>query len=114
MGPAEAAAWRAERYKEARAALAYLTKYERLVVYSPIVHYHDVALNYDMPTDAGFWEKANVGMLHFARELIVLKNINWSISRGVTNERRAAGEMGKQVSYLEIIKPGEVYTRLWG
>ena len=42
-------------------------------VYSPIVHCHELALKYELPTDFTFWRAYNFAMLRHADELFVLK-----------------------------------------
>lgn len=60
------------------------------VVFSPIVHCHELAHKYDLPKDAKFWEKYDHSMLRLASALYILQIPGWEQSRGVTMERELA------------------------
>lgn len=55
-------------------------------VYSPIVHYHEMAAKYKFPTDFEFWKKINMDMLRRAEEMWVLDIPGWMESVGVQAE----------------------------
>jgi hypothetical protein len=74
-----------ERYKEHLALAALLTK-RKLTVYAPIIHYHDMAQTYNMPTDAEFWNEHNRHMIFRSRGVILLCFPNWAQSKGVRKE----------------------------
>ncbi len=59
-------------------------------VYSPIVHCHELARKYNLPTDAAFWEQYNFAMLAPSQGLEVLHLPGWKDSRGLAGERRFA------------------------
>ena len=61
-----------------------------LYVYSPIVHWHAVALKHSLPTDAAFWDKFNMTMLRRADGIILLKLPGWETSRGCARELSVA------------------------
>lgn len=110
LHPAQASLWRTDRYFEARGAVAFLCR-QGIVGYSPIVHFHDVAAHHVMPTDAGYWRIANEAMIYCGREVVVLKNQGWEVSKGVAHEIQFAKNMGKSVRYLEI--DGETFKPIW-
>lgn len=56
------------------------------VVYSPIVHNHEVATKYDLPKDFNFWQQHNFGILAKSSALWVLCLEGWQQSRGVQAE----------------------------
>jgi len=58
----------------------------RHVVYSPIVHWHEVAKRHFLPHDASFWEHQNRSMLELATTLYILTLDGWKESLGVTQE----------------------------
>jgi len=100
--PAQAALWRTDRYLEALRAVYYLTQAEE-IVYSPIVHFHDVAAKFKLRTDAEYWTIQNQIMIYSARRVIVLKNDGWDTSKGVRNEVRMAKQAGKPVFWCNLL-----------
>jgi hypothetical protein len=74
-----------ERYKEHLTVAALLTK-RNLTIYAPIIHYHEMARIYNMPTDADFWVEHNRNMIAPANGVIVLCLPGWAQSKGVRKE----------------------------
>lgn len=66
---------------------------KRKFVYSPIVHCHEIATKYDLPSDFEFWRDYNFDMLRRADALRVLKISGWDTSEGVLAESRLANEL---------------------
>jgi len=56
------------------------------VVFSPILHCHELAINRNLPTDAAFWWKFNRTMLVQASELWLLTLDGWDKSKGMRKE----------------------------
>jgi len=63
---------------------AFLTR--RLWVYSPIVHCHELAQRYELPTDFAYWQEYNIDMLRRSDYLTVLTIPGWRESVGVAGE----------------------------
>jgi hypothetical protein len=74
-----------ERYKQHLDAVALLTRLN-LTIYSPIVHFHQVAIDHSMPTHADFWINHNYNMVLSSKGVILLCLTNWANSKGVRNE----------------------------
>lgn len=55
-------------------------------VFSPIVHCHDMARFFDMPTDHKFWQTYDEHMISKADALWVLRMEGWDKSNGVASE----------------------------
>ncbi len=91
---------RTERYLKVLEYTA-LTLMQRIPIFSPIIHCHDMALKYSMPKDAGFWKWYNEEMLKPARELYVLKLDGWEDSVGVRGEIGQAMGLGIPITYVE-------------
>jgi hypothetical protein len=72
---------------------------EGFCIYSPIVHWHQIALVGAMPKEAAFWEAQNKGMLSRAAELWVLQIDGWSESQGIKKETKWAEEWKIPVRY---------------
>ena len=59
---------------------------EGYIIFSPIVHCHQIAVDYGLPGDFEFWQHYNYEMLAAAGKLWVLKLPGWEESRGVQAE----------------------------
>ena len=78
-----------------------------VTVFSPIVHCHYIAGQYNLPTDADFWWKHNKEMLDKAYALYILDIDEWQHSEGVRQEIKEAHTMDIQ---CHMVKPGgDVY-----
>lgn len=91
---------REQRYQEALHAVFYHSG-SGLAVYSPIVHWHPVALKYDLPKDAAFWANQNRAMLKKATQLVVLNVEGWRQSEGVAQELDWAQEFKIPILFTE-------------
>ena len=97
------AKWREYRYHRAKQAVAWFAK-EGTITYSPIVHWHNVAEEYDLPTDAKFWETFNHSLLVRCNKLFVLELDGWDKSKGVKAEMALAKQCGIDI---EMVEAGE-------
>ena len=77
------------RYEEALDALGFLLlEYPEASVYSPIVHFHYVALKYALPADHNYWDRINLPHLtNWATHFAVLCSTGWLFSAGIKWER---------------------------
>jgi len=84
---------REERYLT---AMKFVVHYASLglPVYSPVVHWHEAAKRFALPTSAKFWERQNKHMLQLASCLAVLELDGWEGSAGVQQELEWAQESG--------------------
>lgn len=87
------------RYIEVARACATLLKQGR-VVYSPIVHCHDIANAYHLPGTFDFWQNLCLTMLEPAKELWVLALPGYSQSHGVNEEIAYAKQLKKAIRYV--------------
>lgn len=90
---------RYERYLSAANAARTLLQ-NKLWVYSPIVHCHDMSERWGLPFDAEFWREYDRCMVQSSREIFVLCLSGWEQSVGVAGEIRLAAELSKPVTYL--------------
>jgi hypothetical protein len=72
-------------YWEAVAAAGYLTR-SGFLVYSPIIHYHTIAEQHNLPADVHYWWPINQAMLARSDILLVLQTPEWTASAGVRME----------------------------
>lgn len=91
-----------ERYLHVARETARLLN-EHQIIYSPIVHCHELAKLFDLPHDFDFWQHYNLGMINAAKELWVLPLPGWDISKGVQAEIIYAQSMGKVVKFGEQV-----------
>lgn len=59
-------------------------------VFSPIVYWHKIAVDYDIPSDAQTWLPFNTNMIRRSESMFVLKLEGWQESKGVKLEMNFA------------------------
>jgi len=69
-------------------------------VYSPIVHWHMVAVMHSLPRDFAFWDKQSFAMIDISAGVIVLQLEGWEQSIGVMKEIEYAQARGLPVTYM--------------
>jgi hypothetical protein len=74
-----------KRYNDHMKSLYLLTQHG-LTIYSPIVHFHQLAADYELPKDAAFWEQHNFNMIKSAKGVIIVRMPDWEKSQGVAQE----------------------------
>lgn len=89
-----------ERFEAVERYTAYAMKHGE-VVFSPIVHCHEIAAKYSMPTDFGFWENYCLGMLEGAHTFRILTLDGWRDSTGVLGEWEMADEWGHGIEFVD-------------
>ena len=72
--------------------------------YSPIVHYHDMALKNTMPTDAESWWRVNEDALSRCDRLLILKMDGYQESKGIAKEFEYCSTWGIEVDYVDPFK----------
>ena len=72
-----------------------------ICLFSPIVYGHQIAIDYNLPGDAGFWRELNESLLIRCDCMWVLKLEGWEHSAGVLSEIALAEEMGIEIKYRE-------------
>jgi len=92
---------RKERYEKTMEAVAFLIK-KRIYVYSPIVHCHNIAINYELPYDAEFWKDYNYNMMISSDGIIVFELDGWNHSIGVLDEINFAKILNLEIQNLQI------------
>jgi len=102
------------RYTLACQAVAALYKKE-VTVFSPIVHCHYIAGQYDMPNDADFWWPHNQSMMERALGMYILNIEGWEQSKGVAQEALFAAADSLPVQMVNTSGDTEAYVKpeLW-
>lgn len=81
-----------------------------VVVFSPIVHFHPMSIEGDLPArDALYWYKRCRPFMEVCDGLIVLMDESWENSDGVNEEIRYFEDKNFPVIYM---KPGQVPEEL--
>lgn len=83
---------------------------DNVVIFSPIVHCHQLAKVYDLPKDFKFWENYNFTMLEKANQLSILTLDGWAESKGVKAETKFAHKNNIFTNYLDLTKVLEYYN----
>lgn len=78
-----------QRFVEVERATAGLMA-KRIHVYSPIVHCHELARNFSLPTDFDYWKSYNFDMIRRCDSFLILNIDGWVESKGVQGERKFA------------------------
>jgi hypothetical protein len=91
-----------DRYLETSYVVAQLM-IQRLAVFSPIVHCHEIALRYNLPGDAKYWQEYNTSFLRRANALYIVCLPGWKHSKGVRQEVTLAQELNIP---MRLVEPG--------
>lgn len=75
------------------------------IVYSPIVHGHEIArfLPEELALDHAFWMRQDLTMLtEWADIMMVLTIPGWQASKGIAEEMKGAREKGLVIAHIEM------------
>ncbi len=82
------------RYQHVRHYENLLTvKFPDALFYSPIAHFHQVAILHNLPRDIDYWRAKNRCMISRSQLGIVLRELGWRESEGVSWERDLFAEL---------------------
>jgi uncharacterized protein DUF1937 len=90
---------RHDRFEAVQRATAWLLN-RRIWTFSPIVHCHNLAQVYGLPTDAEFWQSFNEAMLRQSESLWILGIEGWQDSRGVMFEADLANRLKLPIKFM--------------
>ena len=90
-------------------ALHHCAKLITKFVYSPIVHWHNISLEYNLSPNFAFWQELNLHMIEKANSVYVLKLHGWEQSIGLRGELEYCERAGKPVYTIE--QNGDVLLR---
>jgi nucleoside 2-deoxyribosyltransferase len=106
----ESADLREKRYQEACKACVWLMC-RGWIVYSPIVHNHPLATNYDLPKGWDFWQRADTCTLERCDEMLILTIDGWDTSRGIKAERAFAIELKIPIQQMTPVVGGYAFRK---
>jgi hypothetical protein len=91
---------RQSRYLKARKFMAKTLK-EGINIISPIVIWHEIAINENMGVTFDEFECFDLELLSICSELWILKLKNWENSKGIKSEIARARMLGINVKYVD-------------
>lgn len=75
-------------------------------VYSPVVHCHELAAKYQLPTDFAYWQEYNIAMIKRCESFVILAIPGWEESKGVNGEISVARMLGMPIAHCN--EEGEI------
>ena len=90
-----------QRYALTCKACAGLVK-KGFLIYSPIVHWHSIAVAHKLPRSHEFWRTLDYDMIRLSSGVIVLTIDGWQTSIGLSEDLSAANMYHKSVTYKSL------------
>lgn len=69
-------------------------------IYSPIVHCHQLAIDFELPKNFEFWRDYNFSMLRMAKSMHILQMPGWEESLGLNAEIELAETLSIPIEYI--------------
>jgi len=92
---------RQERLSKHAQVLAYFAHHAKsLHLYSPIVHWHGVASEHELPKDFNFWMEHDFFMIRLSSAVWVITSDGWKTSFGLEQEMAFAQDIKKEIFYV--------------
>lgn len=88
------------RFEIAEFCVAFFSQQNKHV-YSPILHYHEVAKRFKLPTDFKYWKQNNIAMIRSASEFHILNLPGCHRSVGVMGETHVAELLGFDIRWWD-------------
>ena len=85
-----------QRYQMVRALAARLFA-QRIWVFAPIVHCHDISISHGLPGDFEFWDEYDRTMLYHCDDMWIAPLPGWEDSRGIKAEREICADYNMPV-----------------
>lgn len=92
--------WMMEERYEATMKFAAEQMSMGVILFSPILHCHEMAKKYGLPRNHVYWRKYNTEMQKYASELWVLQLSGWKDSLGVAEEIVYADRLNQPIIYI--------------
>lgn len=91
---------RIRRYREAMAVCSILAR-ESIPCYSPIVHWHPVELEHDLPAGHEFWKFNDCHMMDLCTAGLFVNFEGWNTSTGMAHELEYLRRQKKPIYQLD-------------
>lgn len=89
---------REQRYRSAIKCAGELIK-EGYIVFSPIIHYHPIAIEFNLRKDSHYWSRINDAFIKWADAGYILCIPGWDDSTGIAAEISAFKVLNKPITY---------------
>jgi hypothetical protein len=99
---------RVNRFSEALAFFSNTT--ENLCIYSPIVHWHEVAKLHKLRHDFSYWMQQDFHMINLSTAMWILKIDGWDKSYGLSQEIEFARDKNKEIFFVNTDDEGFYLT----
>lgn len=100
-----------ERFQAAQLAASTLFAYQ-IPVYSPIAHWHPIAIAHDLPHGWNHWKHQDEMMLRACKELWIILLDGWEVSQGIKAEVQIMHQLHKPVRYVDAVEL-PAFCRKW-
>lgn len=91
------------RYEMVCEACKYLFQ-QGIVVYSPIAHWHPIAIQYSLQQAFSFWRRQNFGMIDCCDQFCILTLRGWGTSTGIKKETKYAEKKKKLIKHISLLE----------
>ena len=82
------------------------------LIFSPILHNHQLSKTYALPTDFTFWKRYNKALLAQCKEMwVIAEGLLWKNSAEVRNEIEFANSLDMPISYIAYCSELSVMVR---
>jgi len=98
-----------QRYLAVRKVMGKLM-HKQLPVFSPILHCHNIAILFDLPSDAKYWQDYNTAFLRKADAMYIVCLEGWRSSKGVQQETDLAQLLNIPIEYVN--SEGQLYKKV--
>ncbi len=72
-------------------------------IFSPIVHCHPIAVQYDLPRDFTFWQEYDKSFIKASEKVLIAYMTGWRESKGMRNDFLLAKELGKTICAVQYV-----------
>lgn len=102
---------RDQRFEAAQLAAATVFAYQ-IPVYSPIAHWHPIALAHDLPHGWNYWKHQDEMMVRVCKELWVITIEGWETSKGIAAEVSLMKQLHKTIRWVDPLDLA-AFCRKW-
>lgn len=88
------------RFKKAQLAAATVFSYQ-IPCYSPIAHWHPIAIDHDLPHGWSYWQQQDEALLKSCHSMWVILIEGWETSKGIKGEVLFCRAHSKPVEYID-------------
>lgn len=91
---------REHRFQAAQRAAATVFA-QQIPCYSPIAHWHPIAVTHGLPHGWSYWKSQDEALLQACREMWIILIDGWETSTGIRAEVKICETLGKKVRHID-------------